>query len=62
MFTKRRTLPLRVEQALADTGIFRVERGEQFADGGAVDFDGVEVVGQGAEGGGRRRDGHKYRC
>jgi hypothetical protein len=45
---------LSVQKALADAGIFLVEGGEEVADGGALDFDGVEVIGQGTE---RRGDG-----
>jgi len=46
-----------VEEALANAGVTLVETGEEFGDGGALNLDGVEVIGQGPERGG---DGDRY--
>ena len=52
---------LRVEEAFADAGVLLVERGEEFAEGCALDLDGVEIVGQGPERGGDGDGyGHKF--
>jgi hypothetical protein len=52
---------LRVEEPFADAGVALVEAGEEFADGGALDLDDVEMVGQGPErGGDGDGDGHTF--